>query len=707
MKSLLEEVNWTSQWSTKLNPLFYGGLAGVLGLTLFWTKNYFLFTLLLILFCGLLFFKTDKQKFFIIPLLCFVFFFFYEQWNLASPQSAQSLPLFSTIILEGTIQDFPRFRGSKKPRWEFILKTNQTNQKILVYISTSDSSLDLKSGSKISLQGILQKPFTPKNPGEFDYAHYLEKKDIPFIFKAEKDSIHFIEEPNPSLMSLAGDIRKYMEKTLTIGLENKPEAVALNSALLFGNQEKISNSLKDAFRHTGTMHLFAVSGQNIAVLCGFLLLLLGLFGCVRWHWAYFLITPIFLFCLTTGMPSSASRAFTMMCFLFVGWKCMKPIRPLNLVGASALILLLIEPKTLLDIGFQLSFVVVIGLITMTDLSTHFFHRPVAIDSWIPPSKVSKIRRMINKWSFKGFGFFSVSLIAWLCSMPIILYYFHLLSPITVFANICIVPLASIVLILNTLSVGLGWIYSGIAGVINLLSSFILKGIIYLVILFAGWSGSSFYWNPFVQKSNDPQMVIFYEKQGRLPVFIHTPNQNILIQSGNESFWKYTLSHYLQEQGINQLDEAWIPYKSRAIEKGLSNILSDISIKEINRNHLPYKILQLNHHKILWAGKVNTEKEQEIINSEENVQAEILIQADPRDDFLSLDWIKAVSPKTIIIQSLYRSKINSLTLNYCQENNIRIIDLQKVGGTTLTFFADQISIDSKNKENESDDNENGN
>jgi hypothetical protein len=108
---------------------------------------------------------------------------------------------------------------------------------------------------------------------------------------------------------------------------------------------------------------------------------------------------------------------------------------------------------------------------------------------------------------------------------------------------------------------------------------------------------------------------------------------------------------------------------------------------------------------LWAGKLSITHENNLILSGRELKADILIQADPRDDYLSLDWIKTISPKKIIIQKLYRSKINPETILYCRENNIEIIDLQKAGGTTLTFHSDRIQIQSENKEHERYDDEN--
>ena len=124
--------------------------------------------------------------------------------------------------------------------------------------------------------------------------------------------------------------------------------------------------MQESFRKTGTLHLFAVSGQNLAVVAGLLLWILALTGAVRWRWAWLTLPAVFLFCLATGMEASAQRAFVMISVLYLGWIFGRPVDPANWLGLALLALLLWDPVQVLDPGFQLSFLVVAGLMAESE-----------------------------------------------------------------------------------------------------------------------------------------------------------------------------------------------------------------------------------------------------------------------------------------------------------------------------------------------------
>ena len=124
-----------------------------------------------------------------------------------------------------------------------------------------------------------------------------------------------------------------MLKATSLGLQDDPEAAGLIAAMLFGYRDGVGEELRESFRATGTLHLFAVSGQNLAVVAGLLLWILALTGAVKWRWAWATLPVVFLFCLATGMEASAARAFVMTGVLYLGWMMGRPMDPANWLGS--------------------------------------------------------------------------------------------------------------------------------------------------------------------------------------------------------------------------------------------------------------------------------------------------------------------------------------------------------------------------------------
>ncbi len=147
-----------------------------------------------------------------------------------------------------------------------------------------------------------------------------------------------------------------------IGLEDDPRTADFLAGMLIGYRQQIPRDIEQDFRRTGTIHVFAVSGQNIAEMFVVALILLQLVGLVRWRWAWTIAPIVLLYCLLTGSPASAVRATVMALAILLAWRLGRPLNALACWSLAFLALLIWNPLILLDPGAQLSFALVLSLI---------------------------------------------------------------------------------------------------------------------------------------------------------------------------------------------------------------------------------------------------------------------------------------------------------------------------------------------------------
>ncbi|MGH8015727.1 MAG: ComEC/Rec2 family competence protein, partial [Candidatus Zixiibacteriota bacterium] len=222
------------------------------------------------------------------------------------------------------------------------------------------------------------------------------------------------------------------------------------------------------FRDSGTLHLLAVSGSNVALVIIFIILVLRPFSIKRNNRAIILIVSVFLFALLSYGEPSVVRA-SLMAVLVIFARIIERRFDLNqIIATSALIILLIDPAQLFSVSFQLSFVTAWGLIFIVPKVNDLF-KPWQTRIWFRWLALPLI----------------VSIVAQISSMPLIAYYFDRLPAISVAANLVIVPLVSgaVVASLFLFIVDLIWPLLGIF--FGSLMDAFLKVVIYFLDLFGG------------------------------------------------------------------------------------------------------------------------------------------------------------------------------------------------------------------------------
>jgi competence protein ComEC len=317
--------------------------------------------------------------------------------------------------------------------------------KAMLNLPADSQSNRLTYGDLVVVNTSLQPIEPPKNPYEFDYAGYLANKHIHHQLRPKADRWYATGE-NTANGFYAWMFNIHL-KALSILQAHLPEReqFGVAAAMLLGHRAHLDAEVRQRYTLTGAMHVLAVSGMHVGLLffmLGWVVLPLQYFK-KPWLRLVLLLSIIWLYALLTGGSPSVLRASLMFSLFALGQTMLKKPNSLNILASSALILLLIEPRQLLDVGFQLSYLAVLGII--------FFYRPL-VNLW-------PIKNKVARFFWQGT---CVSIAAQVATLPLVLYYFHQIPLYALLANLGLLLLAPAVmfcgfavLVLNGVP-GLSW-----------------------------------------------------------------------------------------------------------------------------------------------------------------------------------------------------------------------------------------------------------
>lgn len=276
------------------------------------------------------------------------------------------------------------------------------------------------AGDRLFFQCLLEIPenFTP----DFDYRMFLAKDGIGYICRNAEDLSPLSGDRRSRIWRALYFPKHFFEKALSQALP-EPEA-GLAKGLLLGGSDYLSKGFEEAFRSVGLSHIVAVSGYNITLIIKCFLWLGLLLGLWRRQALYWSLAGITLFVLMIGFPASAVRAAAMASLVFLAWEVGRLTRPIPLLLFAASLMLLLNPLLLrFDIGFQLSFLATMAIVTAEPFEHRIFTK-----------------------EFFGAGLlkiFWLTVVVHIFVLPIILYNFHVFSPLALLMNalVIVVPWA--------------------------------------------------------------------------------------------------------------------------------------------------------------------------------------------------------------------------------------------------------------------------
>ncbi|MCW5555617.1 MAG: ComEC/Rec2 family competence protein [Verrucomicrobiae bacterium] len=314
------------------------------------------------------------------------------------------------------------------------------------------------AGQNVEITGVLARPPPPLARGLFDYRTHLARQGIYYQLRADSTNAWVVAGSALTELPFTDRFLRWAKQTLARGLPVQDEALELRWAMTLGWKTALTNEVSEPFMRSGTMHIFAISGLHIALIAGILVSLLRVMQVSRTWCGLILIPLLWFYTAATGWQSSAIRSTIMMTVIIGGWALRRPSDLLNSLAAAAFVILLWEPQQLFQASFQLSFFVVLSIALFLPPLEKLRDRLLEIDPLLPAELLPRWQRSL-RWGLRLLlTSFVTSLAAWLGSLPLTAYYFHLFSPVTLLANVLIVPLSALALMssLGSLICGAWW-----------------------------------------------------------------------------------------------------------------------------------------------------------------------------------------------------------------------------------------------------------
>jgi competence protein ComEC len=441
--------------------------------------------------------------------LLLVLLLFLTGWTDASWHSAILLPRDLRLLLDqrprfltmrGTIQAPPSQRIFERDQREFwhssaliqvkeILSNGVWQPALGRVVAGSPGILptNIFESQRVEVAGTIQPTHGPLAEGLFNPRAFYSREGV--YFQLQTAGAVDWKTPAELELPLSERFRQWARKSLAMDLPEEDEPLRLTWTLLLDWKAPLTGSVEEPFLRAGTYHIFAVDGLRIGLLAAMGLGLLRLLQLPRSLCGALVLPALWFYAGLTGWPASAVRAAIMASVVILGWACRRPIDLINSLCAAAILVLLWEPAQLFQPGFQLSFLVVLCIAVILPrvqrpLRGWFFKG----DPFLPDALQTRWPAWLYATATYAVDIFAVSLAAWIGSIPLAAYYFHLFTPASVPANCVVVPATALALMsgLGSLLTGAWW--PGLAGLFNNATWALMKFIIWFSSCAAHWPG---------------------------------------------------------------------------------------------------------------------------------------------------------------------------------------------------------------------------
>ena len=335
------------------------------------------------------------------------------------------------ITAIGTVCSSPSIKNKVQVQIKLTSRKEQerfakTVGKVLAFLPINSKSAELVNGDKILFRGKLNPTQSSSNPYSFDFKKFYSNKGI--YHQAQIENWAYINK-NDGLFRKIGNQRKVLLNILATHLPTENE-YAVGAALCLGSKETLNDELKNEYASTGAMHVLAISGLHVGIINVFLFTIFSLFKTRNKLWLFVKIVStialLWFYALFTGGSPSVLRAALMFSFVTVAIYLKTYITIYNTLSAAAMCMLIYDPNLIFDVGFQLSYTAVLGIV---------YFQP-RIYEWL----YFENRALDYIWKISAVG-----IAAQLATFPIGLYYFHHLPFLFVLTGFFVVPLAYLII----------------------------------------------------------------------------------------------------------------------------------------------------------------------------------------------------------------------------------------------------------------------
>ena len=507
-----------------------------------------------------------------------------------------SIPMKTTYkendsTFEGNILSIKKY----DTKTTFIIKEKNKTEKILVNYYEKIDKINL--GDKVKIKGTLKLPSKNTVPNLFNYRTYLNNNNIYYILTASE--IIKIKNNTKILTHYKNKLQKYI---------NRKKAHTYLNIFILSNKNDLDKEVLNSYQVNGLSHLFSISGMHITLLLGTILKLLDKVSYNRYYKYIFLIIILIIYMYLTDFTPSILRSGIMFILLTLNKLFNFKIKTKNIIMLTFIIIVLINPYYIYNLGFQLSYLISFYLIIFAHI-------------------INKHKNYFKKLSI-------TSLISFLVSFPIIISNYYQVNLLSILINLLFVPiisyivlpLAFITLILPTDSLLILTmdILEGISLSLTNINYLLLelpKPSIYLIIIYYAIITLllinkkcfiSLLTTIFIHKISinfNPNMeILFLDVSQGDSILLHYPHNkyNILIDTGgnyNYEISKNIIIPYLKSKGINKIDYLILTHGDYDHMGESINLIENFKVEKVIFNCGEFNDLEKELIKVLEKKKI--------------------------------------------------------------------------------------------------------
>ncbi|MDR1112844.1 MAG: ComEC family competence protein, partial [Bacteroidales bacterium] len=402
----------------------------------------------------------------LLPILALLLHFWHYKWQVAATLLFQITFFFVGFFLANTrfyshlsnnqenllqnnlnwvvrITDFPAVTEKSVKLIADIESTfdgQPLHKKALLYFKKDSMTQLLCYGDKLLLHAKITPIASPKNPYSFDYKKYMQKKGIFFTAYIQTHAWQKAGSSRPPpLRYMAKQLQQYFAQQLAAAGMSGDEYSVI-TAILLGDDDTMNAEMRQSYASAGVSHILSVSGMHVGIIFMFLSFLLKPMDLSRKTAiikALLLLITIWLYAHITGLSPSVRRAAAMFTFVTIGGLLRRNTDIFHSLFTSCFVLLLFNPLLLFDVGFQLSYLAVAGIVTF---------QPHILRIWKPKAKIANYFWQLT----------AVSAAAQLATFPLSIYYFGQFPNYFLIANLAVIMLSSVVLITGIVTLALSF-----------------------------------------------------------------------------------------------------------------------------------------------------------------------------------------------------------------------------------------------------------
>ena len=591
------------------------------------------------------------------------------------------------------------------------------------------------AGALVSAEGVFQAPAEPRNPGEFDRAKWLRGQGVAAVFHSDREPgrMH-----TGRIARWGAALRHGFRERVTAGLDPSSEAAVVIRAVVIGEQPPDADALIAAFRNSGTLHVFSVSGLHVAMVGSIGWLALAWLGVPRRLAVPLLLPLIFGYSWITGNSAPAVRSAWMAALFLGAFAFRRKPDLLNALGGVLLAVTLWDGRLLFQPGVQLSYGVVAAIAVGAGWAMRTFSWMSEADPLMPASMLSRWQAAWLLLRRRLAQSLSVSLAAAVGSTPLTLVHFGLVTPVSVIAGLVLLPLVFVVLSLALFSAAISVVAPPVSQSLNRLNGLAATASVRSAGFFSAIPGGHFR----MRRERGPFLLVYDLGYGAGAACFSSGDGAVLIDCGDRPGFRYQVAPSLRSLGVEPdsvvlshpdgghlgggsavwqafpVRQALLPvtlarspsFRQWVEEAPVAGVrlhpaaagrvlpMPDGAELEVIHCADPLAVssraddrvavyrIHWRGWRILFTSDAGMGTELAILDAGRDVAADVIIAGRHRDDLTLCDrFLDAVNPRAIIASNPpfpAAERLSPATVEYWESRDIRVIDQGATGGVTL-------------------------